>query len=172
MKICLLCKLNKLESEFWKQKSNKDGLHNWCKVCAYQRHTVWVRNNREKANESRRRWREKNPGKDAAATQKHYQANRKEILERYRQRRYGVSAHTVEKMKLTQGGVCAICKVVPEKQFHVDHDHRTGKVRSLLCHNCNLALGHLKDSAIIARAAADYLDTFRQTAGEQQNNQQ
>lgn len=157
MKTCRKCKVSKPISEFWKQTSNSDGLHIWCKGCAYKMHKNWVSKNREKANECHRRWKAKNPGKDAAAARKHYAANRIAILARDRERKYGVSPALVEEMKLTQGGACAICKVVP-KRFHVDHDHSSGKVRSLLCNNCNLALGHLKDSPTLARAAAAYLE--------------
>lgn len=58
-----------------------------------------------------------------------------------------------------QGGVCAICKQPPNKSkpFHVDHNHTTGKVRGLLCSNCNVAIGMLQDSPTVAQSATDYL---------------
>jgi len=54
-----------------------------------------------------------------------------------------------------QNGLCAICNTAPAK--HVDHDHATGKVRALLCFNCNGGLGQFKDDPAVLRAAADYV---------------
>ena len=45
-------------------------------------------------------------------------------------------------MFAVQGGVCAICEEAPAS--HVDHDHETGRVRGLLCFNCNGALGQFR----------------------------
>lgn len=58
-----------------------------------------------------------------------------------------------------QAGVCAICQMPPllSKRLHVDHDHKTKKVRGLLCVSCNLALGHFKDSLLFLQRAIDYL---------------
>ena len=55
-----------------------------------------------------------------------------------------------------QGGTCAICKQVPTT-FVVDHDHRSGAIRGLLCGPCNRALGHLRDQPGLCLAAAEYL---------------
>lgn len=54
-----------------------------------------------------------------------------------------------------QNGQCAICK--DEAKLVVDHDHGSGKVRGLLCNNCNAGLGMLKDSPDILRAASQYI---------------
>ncbi len=61
-----------------------------------------------------------------------------------------------------QGGVCQICKSTKPSYAHlnvfdVDHDHKTGKVRGLLCNNCNKALGLLQDRVDLCFAAAEYL---------------
>lgn len=61
-------------------------------------------------------------------------------------------------------GKCAICKSEPTgegqqgERLHVDHDHKTGLVRGLLCGNCNRAIGLLKDDSDLLRAAAGYLE--------------
>jgi hypothetical protein len=69
---------------------------------------------------------------------------------------YGISLEDYQRMAGEQGGLCAICKQ-PERLV-VDHDHRTGKVRGLLCAKCNSGIGMLGDSGDVARNAADYLD--------------
>jgi hypothetical protein len=60
-----------------------------------------------------------------------------------------------------QGGVCVICLKAREKVLCVDHDHRTKKLRSLLCDSCNLGLGHYNDDAAAMRRAADYLEYWQ-----------
>ncbi|MFC5359558.1 endonuclease VII domain-containing protein [Azospirillum himalayense] len=60
-------------------------------------------------------------------------------------------------MLVAQGGVCAICRLVPEGNLHVDHSHTTGCVRGLLCRKCNTAIGLLQDDPQILKEAAIYL---------------
>lgn len=62
-------------------------------------------------------------------------------------------------MYRNQNGVCATCSVVPieGRKLVVDHDHRTGKVRGLLCQPCNISLGAAKDKPDVLRSLADYL---------------
>ena len=74
-------------------------------------------------------------------------------------RRYGIGVADVEAMIVAQGGTCAVCPASPE---HVDHDHETGKVRGILCFNCNQALGNVRDDPAILRKLARYLDKHRQ----------
>ena len=59
---------------------------------------------------------------------------------------------------LKQGDRCAIChKPDPVQALSVDHDHATGKVRGLLCNNCNRGIGMLGDNSEVMAAAAAYL---------------
>jgi len=62
---------------------------------------------------------------------------------------------------LEQHAVCAICETDNwgRKGPQVDHDHKTGAVRGVLCTRCNTALGHMQDDPARLRAAADYLET-------------
>lgn len=77
---------------------------------------------------------------------------------------YGISENDYEKMLAAQGGVCRACKN-PESmkrrgsqsRLSVDHCHRTGRVRGLLCSGCNTAIGLLKDDPARAEAIARYL---------------
>ncbi len=70
-------------------------------------------------------------------------------------RRYGITAAEADSMLAEQGGLCAICVEAPAE--HVDHCHETGRVRALLCFNCNGGLGQFKDDPDVLRAAAAYV---------------
>jgi hypothetical protein len=61
----------------------------------------------------------------------------------------------------TQGGVCAICRRATgrARRLAVDHDHRTGVVRGLLCSPCNTMLGHGRDQVAFFLRAVDYLQS-------------
>lgn len=59
----------------------------------------------------------------------------------YLQRTYDITSAEYDAILAHQGGVCATCRKPPRKKRHaVDHDHRTGLVRGLLCHACNFKL--------------------------------
>lgn len=70
-----------------------------------------------------------------------------------------------EELHIAQDGRCAVCGL-PESLVRsgrlltlaVDHDHRTGRIRGLLCNRCNLLLGKVADSPDLLRAAAAYLE--------------
>lgn len=72
---------------------------------------------------------------------------------------YGLSAEDYAELVRRQGGKCAICRAVPRsKRLAVDHDHKTGAVRGLLCSRCNHdLLGAAHDSADILGNAVAYL---------------
>jgi hypothetical protein len=80
--------------------------------------------------------------------------------EKHLRREYGISQASYDDLLRSQGGVCAICHQ-PESRpqpLSVDHDHATGRVRGLLCDNCNIAIGKMGDEPNRLRAAATYLD--------------
>lgn len=66
-----------------------------------------------------------------------------------------------KKMLDDQKRCCAICNRVMDKP-HVDHDHETGKVRQLLCRECNCALGLLREDIRIAEGMITYLRKWKQ----------
>ncbi|MEU5725308.1 endonuclease VII domain-containing protein [Micromonospora sp. NPDC047738] len=70
-------------------------------------------------------------------------------------RRYGVGQKEFDELLAEQGGVCAVC-AAPDPE-HVDHDHRTGWVRGILCFNCNGGLGQFRDSPVRLARAITYL---------------
>jgi len=83
--------------------------------------------------------------------------------------KYNLSPEEYAALLKRQGGLCALCRR-PERvldcrrkgvrRLAVDHDHATRKVRGLLCHACNVMIGHADHDPALLRAAADYLDRF------------
>jgi len=69
--------------------------------------------------------------------------------------KYGITSDDVERMKKSQGGLCAVCQ--KREATEVDHDHRTKKVRGMLCTQCNMSIGLLMDDHLIALRLANYL---------------
>lgn len=72
---------------------------------------------------------------------------------------YGLSADEYIKMHEKQDGKCAICKKEPstKRGLHIDHCHKTGKVRGLLCHNCNIGIGNFSHDSDLLSTAIEYL---------------
>lgn len=74
--------------------------------------------------------------------------------------RYGITREDYNELLITQNGKCAVCeKSVLELglPLYIDHNHKTGKVRGLLCRKCNIGLGCFDDELSILLQAADYL---------------
>jgi hypothetical protein len=83
---------------------------------------------------------------------------RKSLLKR----RYGITPADYNRMLQNQGHKCAICKTEGAgrsgaQRLAVDHDHKTGATRGLLCHRCNIGLGHFFDTPELIRNALKYL---------------
>ena len=72
--------------------------------------------------------------------------------------RYGITEETYEQMLKNQDHCCAICKEKPKKNLAVDHCHKTKQIRGLLCHKCNVALGHMNDDPQRLKKAIHYLN--------------
>ncbi|MER5507235.1 endonuclease VII domain-containing protein [Streptomyces sp. NPDC002766] len=71
-------------------------------------------------------------------------------------RQYGITEAERDELVASQGGVCCVClAAAPE---HVDHCHKTGRVRGVLCFSCNAALGQFKDRPDAIRRAAAYVE--------------
>lgn len=132
MKTCSKCKLSKALSEFYRDNQNKDKHSYWCKDCQNSANKKVAKSNPKRAQKYSRAWEKKNPERV------------REYTHRKVARRRGLTVAEVEKMRKKQKGVCLICGL-PElsKALAIDHNHRTGEVRGLLCQKCNRALGLL-----------------------------
>lgn len=111
-----------------------------------------------------RKWRERNVEKARASYRKAAKKLREERPQElklykkrnYLMRRYGLTEEAFRALLRGQGDKCAIC-VLPDRDWVVDHDHRTGAVRGILCRQCNLGLGGFRDSPDSLMNAARYL---------------
>lgn len=108
---------------------------------------------RRKRTEYMQKWREKNRERHNELARQSHQRNKYKHIGKARKynllRNYGITEQDYERMLIDQDGVCKICGYPPHghgknpesKKLHVDHDHKTGEVRGLLCSRCNGALG-------------------------------
>jgi recombination endonuclease VII len=118
--------------------------------------------NRERYNARNRKY-YKEHREEARQTAKAYIAShKKEIREHRLKRDYGISSEDYEQMLFEQKGLCAICNLPSDKPLYIDHDHKTKKVRQLLCSKCNLALGYVNDCINILQSMIKYLKKHKQ----------
>lgn len=78
---------------------------------------------------------------------------------------YGITTERYNELFQKQNGKCAVCKKNQtdfKRAFAVDHDYKTGKIRGLLCVNCNMALGYIKDEVFILEELLKYLIDARE----------
>ena len=79
-------------------------------------------------------------------------------------RRFGIILDDYNQLLYKQESRCAICLIKQDnRRFSVDHDHKTGKVRGLLCSTCNMGLGCLQDDAELLRKLATYIEQHRES---------
>ncbi len=82
-------------------------------------------------------------------------------------RMYGITIAQYNELLILQGSKCAICETAhsydPHKRLQVDHDHTTGRIRGLLCGNCNRFIGQARDDIGILRRGISYLGQDEQS---------
>ena len=132
MKKCTKCGVEKDRSFFCKKNATRDKLSPHCKTCgsAYSL-----------------KWRTEHP------------IVAKNSMRGYVLRKYSINEVTHNNMLNNQKGLCKICSKTNynNKMLSIDHDHKTGVVRGLLCSKCNLALGGFCDSPDLLEKAINYL---------------
>jgi len=119
---CTKCKAEKPVDQFYKRTDRPNHLKSECKVCRAARSKTNTENNRGNIEWHRRRRHEKFV-----------------YL-------YGITLEEYNAMVFQQHGLCKCCGNTADP-LCVDHDHSTGKVRALLCSNCNTAMGLINESA-------------------------
>jgi hypothetical protein len=132
--------MTKLAKDFSKDKGKRTGLASYCKPCVKKYNQTVKRDN----------WAKHTPEERAARTRKW------KI-----KRTYGITVAEYWSMFDAQDGKCAICGSADTGRkdcpMPIDHDHRTGINRELLCHQCNTGLGMFGDDPDRLVAAAAYL---------------
>ncbi len=106
-----------------------------------------------------------NKKKRVAYKAKYYLEHKAQVLLKCWQnkikRKYKISSEDYFQMLADQNNSCGICKGAnagtKDSRFRIDHCHKTGKVRGLLCHKCNAGIGMLGDNFTSVNAAAEYL---------------
>jgi len=110
-----------------------------------------------------RAWKERNRSRVRANSLRWYYAHKDQANRRASTRRTGWTQEQYEAARTEQDGKCAICGAKPlNKQLGGDHDHITGARRGLLCDRCNVGLGHFDDNTNLLKAAASYLERFKE----------
>lgn len=94
----------------------------------------------------------------AISMSEYYNKNKKHIRENRLKRTFDITLEQYDQMLKDQDDKCAICGKKPtERYLSIDHDHKTDKIRGLLCDSCNLLLGHANDDPVILGKSIDYL---------------
>lgn len=129
MKNCTKCSKNKELSKFGNDKRKRDGLREACKECYNKYLKSWREKNKDHMKAKHREWHLRNT--------------------------YDLSTDEVNIVAIKQDNKCAICKEA--KKLYIDHNHKTGKFRGLLCNNCNAAIGQVHESIEKLKSAIEYL---------------
>ena len=115
-----------------------------------------------------KRYYDKHRDEVLAKNAKYHQDNKEEIAKRHRLCPYKLTQEQYDKKLQAQNNRCAICYKEFVKTPHIDHSHKTGENRGLLCDDCNLGLGRFKDSIVILNSAIQYVKEYS-NGGRQSN---
>lgn len=124
--------------------------------------------NPEKYRSAARERRKNNPDRYKTYVRRYREKNVDAERGRHLMREYGITIEQYNIMEAQQNGLCAICKQ-PETQerkgvkyrLAVDHCHKTGKIRGLLCFKCNSAMGSFEKRDIPMSNVESYLEKYR-----------
>jgi hypothetical protein len=156
-KICSSCKQTKSVEEFYR-RTGKESFHSQCKNCERGLAKNWYKRNPEYAKRKASEWRKKYPERI-----KEYRiANRRKSYISESKRKYGISEVEFNNLLLRQKNRCIGCGLIFEfgvqnKTPHIDHSHKTGKVRGLLCRRCNSVIGFYDDNSAPLFSLGKYL---------------
>lgn len=150
--MCTKCFLSKELKDFYQKKGK---LIASCRDCvkAYKKKIRSTDKHKQYIRQYNIQWRSRNPDYDRNRP-KH---EKRSLLLKYT---YGMTVEEYDSRLFDQNNKCAICKIDQsslKKPLYVDHCHLTKNIRGLLCHNCNVSLGLLKDDLSIIESMLTYL---------------
>jgi hypothetical protein len=135
-KKCTICGIEKDISEFHKRKAKKDGHRSECKKCCCGKALDYHCENKERNNKKSHLYHINNKDRE----RNHY----------YKQT-YGITLEDRDRLIEKQNFKCLCCetdlRLLPQREVHIDHCHKTEKIRGVLCMNCNTALGYVLEDA-------------------------
>jgi hypothetical protein len=122
----------------------------------------WYAKNKLRIRDSKKMAKKKYRRTDAGrAAQRRYNAkpSRKLYVANYNLRKhYGITIKQYDELLKKQNNKCAICNRESIYKLHVDHNHKSGKVRGLLCGSCNRGIGLFGESLELLQKAKEYLN--------------
>jgi hypothetical protein len=133
MKKCSKCREVKPLNEYNKSKSGKFGVHHYCMICLRENKKI------------------------------HYNHDKAKL--RFIQNKYKLNELELNEMFIAQNKKCKICQTKYDllsrhNGLYIDHCHKTGKVRGLLCMSCNRLLGNCNDNIDILKSSILYITEF------------
>jgi hypothetical protein len=170
MKRCTKCGVEQPLEHFYRDAGCKDGIRPDCKACFAARAKARYARTRERDIARVKAWQLENRERHLASQRARHQRPDVKRRERdaYLRRTHGITIDEYDEKLASQGGVCAVCGAQPRADIslHVDHDHETGRLRSLICFGCNNVLGNVGEDPARLIALADYLTTHAEREPE------
>jgi hypothetical protein len=168
-KVCSKCGIEQDIAMFNRDKHKASGYRSWCKTCDNINSRVQYYKDPQLRRDKRKEFYYENR---EAEIQRRGEF-RKNNIDMHRGHKYmqlyGITLEQFEEMRVIQNCSCAICgkheSQNKNKKLHVDHDHKTGKVRQLLCNGCNTGIGLLKEDTSLLQKALDYLIKHKEDNG-------
>ena len=177
MKTCTKCFIEKPPEGFYFQKNKGIGgcLSAYCKLCICAARKIFREANVELIRERKRRYhvlnREKRNGSKRERRQFLRKTDPSKIIRmdkaRWLKSKYGITLEHYEALRKKQKDACEICRKPfiaggRKTNFGVDHSHKTGAVRGLLCYHCNAGLGMARESVKILNGMIAYLHRYNE----------
>jgi hypothetical protein len=155
-KRCSRCKKTETEVHFSPSKHHIDGATNWCNLCQRE----YYLKNKDRINAKNKEYQEKNKDRISKQRKEFYKKNSDRLKEIKMMRVYGIGMEDFARLLNNQNNACAVCKTKNPigNGFCVDHDHKTGVIRGILCPGCNTAIGLMRDDPQILQSAISYLE--------------